>query len=306
LRAAARERLRVLGVPAGATHNSDGRVVLRAPIDGVVSEIAVREGQTATMGMALFRINGTDTLWLEAAIPQAGLGGVAAGTPVEATVSGVPGEVFEGRVETLLPQLDAGSRTQRARIVIENPSGLLVPGMFAEVALRPVDGAEHPLVPTEALIATGTQTRVIVLDDNDRFVPVAVRTGRSGGGVTEILSGLKGGERVVASGQFLIDSEASLSGALDRLADVDGIDASAPSTRPGMDDTMEMDNDAAAPAPRESSGRKVLYWYDPMKPEQHFDKPGKSPFMDMQLVPKYADEDRAGKPATAPAQAPQP
>jgi Cu(I)/Ag(I) efflux system membrane fusion protein len=306
LRAAARERLRVLGVPAGAIQTGDGRVVLRAPIDGVVSEIAVREGQTAMMGMPMFRINGTDTLWLEAAIPQAGLGGVAAGTPVEATVTGVPGETFEGRVETLLPQLDASSRTQRARIVIENPSGLLVPGMFAEVALRPVDGAEHPLVPTEALIATGTQTRVIVLDDNDRFVPVAVRTGRSGGGVTEILSGLKGGERVVASGQFLIDSEASLSGALDRLADADAIDASTPSSMPGMDDTMEMDNDAAAPAPRENSGRKILYWYDPMKPEQHFDKPGKSPFMDMQLVPKYADEVRARDTKTAPPQAPQP
>ena len=311
LRAAARERLRVLGVPAGATRTNDGRIVLRAPVDGVVSEIAVREGQTATMGMPLFRINGTDTLWLEAAIPQAGLGGIVAGTPVEATVSGVPGEMFEGRVETLLPQLDAGSRTQRARIVIENPDGSLVPGMFAEVALKPVDGAEHPLVPSEALIATGTQTRVIVLDDNDRFVPVAVRTGRSGGGVTEILSGLEGGERVVASGQFLIDSEASLSGALDRLGDRDAPDASAPAAMKPMEGMDETTQQTSIPRlttrdNRRNEQRKILYWYDPMTPGQHFDKPGKSPFMDMQLVPKYADEDRASDAATAPAQAPQP
>jgi len=89
--------------------------------------------------------------------------------------------------------------------------------MFAEVTVQPEGGAPVPLVPTEALIATGTDSRVIVQEADGGFRPVRVRTGRSAGGRTEILAGLTGGERVIVSGQFLIDSEASLSGLLGRL-----------------------------------------------------------------------------------------
>jgi membrane fusion protein, copper/silver efflux system len=157
------------------------------------------------------------TLWLEAAIPQAATAGIGPGTPVEATVSAVSGRHFAGEVDLLLPQVDADSRTQRARVVLRNDEGLLAPGMFAELELRPEPGPRRPLVPTDALIATGDDVRVIVVADDGSFLPVRVRTGRSGGGRTEVLEGLAGGERVVTSGQFLIDSEASLSGALERL-----------------------------------------------------------------------------------------
>jgi Cu(I)/Ag(I) efflux system membrane fusion protein len=218
LQSAARERLHVLGLPAGVGAGRGGSITLASPVTGVVSEIGVREGESAPAGMLLFRINGNATVWLEAAVPQGGIAGITAGTPVEAHVDAIAGQMFRGRVETLLPQIDVGSRTQRARIVLDNPSGLLAPGMFAQITLKPVDGAEHPLVPSDALIGTGgTQARVIVLGDDDTFHPVAVQPGRSSGGMTEILSGLMGGERVVASGQFLIDSEANLSGALERL-----------------------------------------------------------------------------------------
>lgn len=315
LQSAAQERLRVLGLPAGASAGG-GRITLMSPVTGVVSEIGVREGQSAPTGTLLFRVNGMRTVWLEAAIPQAGIAGVAAGTPIEATVDARPGETFHGRVEILLPQIDMGSRTQRARIVLDNPDGQLVPGMFAQITLRPPAGVEHPLVPTNALIGAGAQARVIMLGADDSFRPVIVQTGRSGGGMTEILAGLKGGEKIVASGQFLIDSEANLSGALDRLgavtvestgADEQG-EAMPGHVMPGMPD-MEVPPPQVAPtrttpvttapkkktstAPPESRERKVLYWYDPMRPDQHFDKPGKSPYMDMQLVPKYADEAEA-------------
>ncbi|GAB2626774.1 efflux RND transporter periplasmic adaptor subunit [Novilysobacter erysipheiresistens] len=216
LQPAARERLRALGLPSHA-QVSNGRIVLTAPVNGIVSEIAVREGAAAPAGTLLFRVNGTDTVWLEAAIPQAGIGGVTPGTPVEAHVSAIPERVFEGRVESLLPQIDAGSRTQQARIVLENPEGLLVPGMFAQVTLDPVESIEHVLLPSDAVIGAGAKARVVVMETDGQFRPVAVQTGRSGGGKTQILSGLQEGERVVASGQFLIDSEASLSGALERL-----------------------------------------------------------------------------------------
>ena len=225
---AARSRVRMLGLPVGA-RVEDGRVVLAAPVSGVVTEIVARSGATAPAGTLLFRINGTDTVWLEADVPQAEVGDITRGTPVQARVSSLPGKVFDGRVEALLPQIQAESRTQRARIVLENPEGMLVPGMFAEVSLHPVDGAEHPLVPSEAVIGGGTQARVIIVTSEGQFQPVPVRLGRSAGGMTEVLAGLHGGEQVVASGQFLIDSEASLSGALDRLET----------------DAMEMEEDTA-------------------------------------------------------------
>lgn len=245
LRDAARQRLRLLGLSDTAVRGSGPHVVLHAPVDGVVSEILVREGTTVRSGEPLFRVNGTATLWLEAAIPQAGSSGVVAGTPITATVSVAPGRVFAGRVETLLPQIDAGNRTQRARIVLDNADGLLVPGMFADVVLRPDTGARVPLVPSEALITTGSDSRVIVVGDDGRFRPVPVRAGRSGGGRTEILDGLQAGARVVVSGQFLIDSEASLAGALERLTPVPP--APAASGAPGADGTKPM---PATPAPQ--------------------------------------------------------
>ena len=216
LQSAANQRLRMLGL-SGADVGRDGSVSLLSPSDGVVSEVLVREGQTVMAGMPLFRVNGTATLWLEAAIPQGSLGGIRPGTKIEAMVSAVPGRTFDGEVETLLPQIDPVSRTQRARIVLRNEEGLLVPGMFAELSFQFEAGNGVPLVPTDAIVATGNDTRVIVARSEGGFEPVRVRMGRSSGGRTEILSGLKGGERVVVSGQFLIDSEASLSGALQRL-----------------------------------------------------------------------------------------
>lgn len=293
------ERLRVLGMPAGARPGARGTVTLTSPVSGVVSEIGVREGESAAMGTLLFRVNGTDTVWLEASVPQASVGDIVRGTPVTATVTSIPGKTFEGRVEALLPQLDATSRTQKARIVLDNPSGMLAPGMFAQVTIQPVDGREVPLVPTDALIGTGAQARVIVLGANDRFQPVLVRTGRSSGGKTEILEGLRGGERVVTSGQFLIDSEANLSGALTRLG-VGAPDEAAPakpSAAPAAPAAAPAPSrpagaSAPAPAPRgaaKPAPRKVLYWYDPMEPGKRYDKPGTST-MGMTLVPKYADE----------------
>lgn len=215
LQLAAQQRLRVLGVPGGMAR--DGSVTLSAPRHGVVTEVLAREGQTVMPGTPLFRINGTDTLWLEAAIPQASAMALRPGTPVEAVVSAAPGQTFVGEVEALLPLVDTTSRTQRARIVLRNPGNVLAPGMFAEVTLQPQAGAAVPLVPTEALIATGADSRVIVQDADGSFLPVRVRAGRSSGGRTEILAGLTGREKIVVSGQFLIDSEASLSGALERL-----------------------------------------------------------------------------------------
>lgn len=221
LRGAAQQRLQVLGLsPAdGRSIGSGGQLTLHAPQAGVISTLDVREGQRVNAGQTLMTINGLSTVWVEAALPQVVAGTMHANTPVTVRVDALPGQLFHGHVETLLPDIDMATRTQRARIVLANPDGALSPGMFAKVQLDPAAGAAVPVVPDDALIATEDHTRVIVAEDGGRFRVVAVHAGRAAGGYTEILDGLGGGEKVVVSGQFLIDSEASLSGALDRLND---------------------------------------------------------------------------------------
>ncbi|ODU66622.1 MAG: efflux transporter periplasmic adaptor subunit [Rhodanobacter sp. SCN 65-17] len=228
LRAAARQRLQVLGLTAPDIASArDGRITLHAPQDGVITALDVREGQQVGAGQTLMTLNGLSTVWVEAALPQAAAGAVHTGTPVTVRATALPGQVFRGQVETLLPDIDATTRTQRARIVLANPDHALSPGMFVDVALRPSSGPPEPVVPDGAVIATGSAApRVIVAEGNGRFRPVAVRLGRSADGYTAILAGLAGGERVVVSGQFLIDSEASLSGALQRLQTDDPAPAS--------------------------------------------------------------------------------
>lgn len=233
LRGAARERLRVLGLTSAdirATRRGAGAAVtLHAPQAGVVTTLEVREGQRVSAGQTLMTLNNLATVWVEAALPQTVAGAVHAGTPVTVSADALPGQMFRGAVEALLPDIDRATRTQRARIVLANPDGRLNPGMFVSVQLQPAEGEAVPVVPDEALIATGQQTRVIVAETDGHFRPLAVRTRRSADGYTEILDGVRGGERVVVSGQFLIDSEASLSGALERLGDGQAAPAAATS-----------------------------------------------------------------------------
>jgi Cu(I)/Ag(I) efflux system membrane fusion protein len=220
LRDAARERLHAVGMDDATIRGlrkGHGTITLRAPSDGVISSLDVKEGQQVGEGMPIMGINGLDKVWVEAAIPQAQSDGISAGTPITAVVSALPGETFHGKVKAMLPEVDTSTRTQRARIVLDNPHHALAPGMFAEVHFAGAASAQHPLVPTEAIIADGVNTRVIEALGDGQFRPVRVETGRSSGGMTAILAGLQGGERIVTSGQFLVDSEASLSGALQRM-----------------------------------------------------------------------------------------
>lgn len=223
LRAAARQRLILLGMSEaqiGAVEHggqAQTRIAVTAPRDGVIAELAVREGASVMPGTPLLRINGLDTVWVNAAIPEAQAGSVTTGARVEVEVPAFQGEHFAGNIEALLPQIDAATRTQTARIVLRNSDHRLAPGMFADVRISGVGEPAGTLVPTEAVIATGTRTIVIVDEGDGRFRAQEVHVGKEGGGRTRITAGLAEGETVVLSGQFLIDSEASLSGALSRL-----------------------------------------------------------------------------------------
>jgi membrane fusion protein, copper/silver efflux system len=226
LLAAARERLRLLGlderdIAAAGASIGVPRIHLRSPVDGVLSELLVREGEAVMAGQALFRVNGTRHVWLDAAVPESMVGLVAAEAPVDVEVQAFPGAKFSGTVERLLPEVDPITRTQIARVVIDNGDGRLAAGMFAEALMRVVAPGVHPLLPSEAVIRDGREARVIVMNEDGRFQPVPVRLGREDQGRLQVIEGLNGGERVVVSGQFLIDSEASLSGVQRRLEDTD-------------------------------------------------------------------------------------
>jgi Cu(I)/Ag(I) efflux system membrane fusion protein len=220
---AAMQRMRLAGMTdaqvrlVSARSQLTPRITVTAPADGVVSELAVREGMTVTQGAALFRINGLRTVWVNAEVPESAAAQVQPGMAVRATSPAFPGKEFSGKVEALLPEVNAATRTLKARIELANPGGKLVPGMFATVHIAPAQSRETLLLPSEAVIRTGTRTVVISATGPGRFTPVEIVMGPEAGGQVEVVKGLSEGQKVVASGQFLIDSEASLRGALQRL-----------------------------------------------------------------------------------------
>jgi Cu(I)/Ag(I) efflux system membrane fusion protein len=223
LRAAARQRLTVLDVPVATiaeierTGIANPTTTIVAPIAGVVTDLGIRDGATFTAGATLFRINGLATVWVNTQVPEAQRYRISVGAAVVATASGWPGQTFRGRVEALLPEVDATTRTLTARAVVENLGAKLSPGMFVTVELAGPLTAAQLVVPSEAIIATGRRTVVITAGDSGQFGVATVTTGTESGGKTVILSGLKEGDSIVLSGQFLIDSEASLTSTIDRL-----------------------------------------------------------------------------------------
>lgn len=192
-------------------------VTVTAPQSGVLLELGVREGMTVMPGQTLARINGIDSVWLDAEVPEAQAAGLAVGQPVSAMFTAWPEHPLTGRISALLPTLERDTRTLRVRMEWLNPNGTLRPGMYARVNLQKTEGPDRLLIPSEAVIATGKRNVVIVAGDAGHFRPAEVTVGRENGGKTEILTGLQQGERVVVSGQFLIDSEASLKGVLARM-----------------------------------------------------------------------------------------
>lgn len=214
---AARQRLRLMGMPDSLirdverTGRTNGTVTIRSPIAGVIQTLDARSGMTLAAGQTLAQVIGIGRVWINAAVPEVHAGAVRPGQAANVSLAAFPGESFSGRVAAILPAAQGDSRTITVRIELANRGGRLRPGMFAQVAFAG-DGKAALLVPSEAVIRTGARTLVMLALLDGRYRPAEVRTGREGGGRTEILAGLAPGEKIVASGQFLLDSEASLTG----------------------------------------------------------------------------------------------
>jgi len=215
---ASRQRLQLLGMPealiaqVAKTRKVRPVLTLSTPIAGELQSLEVRAGMSVSAGMSLARINGLGSVWLDSAIPEAQATLVQVGAPVSVALSAYPGQMLAGKVVAILPSIDPQNRTLTVRSQLPNPDGKLRPGMFASVRLADPDPTPSLLVPSEAVIRTGKRTLVMVAEDQGRYKPTEVRIGRESAGRIEVLDGLSEDQKVVTSGQFLLDSEASLQG----------------------------------------------------------------------------------------------
>jgi Cu(I)/Ag(I) efflux system membrane fusion protein len=230
---AARARMRALSIPeeliasldrTGKVHT---HVTLFARQAGVVTELNVRNGAMVSPGQTLAKISGLSTLWLIVEIPESLALQVRPGMKVEASIAGDTSHVINGQLREILPGIDTSSRTLRARLEIDNANLALTPGMLVRVRVSGAKAVSRLLVPSEAVITTGKRSIVIVRQADGRLQPAEITPGNDSGDDTEVKQGLDEGQQVVASGQFLIDSEASLKSVLPRL-EQSGTSASMP------------------------------------------------------------------------------
>ena len=225
---AGRERLRLLGMPEALIRRVEqSREVnpvhtIETPIGGTIQSLEVRQGMTVQAGETLARINGLDTVWLEVAVPEAQAEWLSAGAPVRARLTALPDHVLNGKVVAVLPAANPLTRTLTVRIELSNPSRQLRPGMFARAEIGSSEQQAALTVPTEAVIRTGERTLVMLSLDGGRFQPAEIVPGPESGDRMVVLRGLREGEKVVVSGQFLLDSEASLRGIEARPVQGDG------------------------------------------------------------------------------------
>lgn len=254
LKDGARSRLKLLGMTEGEiaaitkNRKSSPRFGVYAPASGVLTELGVREGGQLMAGSSLIQISDLSQVWMIAEVPERDAARLKPGIAADVQLQSLPGEVFKGKVGYLYPMLNDSSRTLQVRIELPNKGNRLRPGMYANVAFT---GQTHEAlsVSTESIIATGKRKIVIVREANG-YRPVEIATGQERDSCTEILSGLSEGEDVVVSGQFLIDSEASLSGVLARLSQQDK------SMGKGMNDMpMEKTTDKPMAAEKMPKGR---------------------------------------------------
>ncbi|WP_237174028.1 efflux RND transporter periplasmic adaptor subunit [Paracandidimonas lactea] len=223
LLAASRARMRAMSIPnemiaaLDRTGKAQSHIILRAPATGVITELNVRNGAMVTPGQTLAKIAGLSKLWLVVEVPESMALQVRPGMGVDAVFAGDSTQHFTGRIREILPGISATSRTLQVRLEIDNTDFAMTPGMLMRAHISAAKATSRLLVPSEAVITTGKRSVVIVRNENGGLEPVEVTIGDDIGSRTEIVSGLKEGQQVVASGQFLIDSEASLKSVLPKL-----------------------------------------------------------------------------------------
>jgi Cu(I)/Ag(I) efflux system membrane fusion protein len=222
---ASRDRLRSLDVSdpqieaLRQSRNASDTVTFYARQDGIVTSLKTPEGMYVKPADRVLSLVDLSSVWVQVEVFERQADWVKNGQPAEMTLSFLPGRRWEGKVDYVYPELDKKTRTLRVRLHFDNPHEDLKPNMYANVRLYAGPKDDIVYIPRQALIDSGREQRVILDQGKGRFVARTVVAGMESGDSVEILEGLQAGERVVVSGQFLIDSEASLKASLMRMQD---------------------------------------------------------------------------------------
>jgi len=225
--AAARKRMKLLGVDdstleaLGKTRKPLDSVPFRIPAEGILAELFIRNGHYLKAGDEIGRIQDLSVVWIEAAVPEKDATGIETGNTAKILLSGAE-QPYDATVDYIYPTIDTAARTVKIRLVVENKGGALKPSAYATVEFATAV-SERLTVPNEAVLRSSAGNHVIVALGDGKFQARAAQTGIVSEGRTEILSGLKEGEEVVTSSQFMIDSESSLRESLEKFgADTKG------------------------------------------------------------------------------------
>lgn len=251
-------RLQLFDLPAGylaelaRAGEAPRTYVYHAPADGMVIEKMAVAGQMMKPGERIYRLADLSSVWVLAQIYEQDLSFVRAGQDATVRVTYGPERLIDGRVELLLPQVEEQTRAATARIVLPNPDASLRPGMFVDVRFVAKLAEDAVLVPDLAVLRSGEHNTVFIARDNGAFEPREIKLGvRSQGNFYEVLSGLTAGERVVVSGQFMLDSESQLRDAIQKMLRSSGAGTtpmpSVPATGPSVTGIVGMADSSALP-----------------------------------------------------------
>ncbi len=246
----ARERLQLLDMPAHQIKQLNRQrkimkgVHIHSPFDGIVMHIGAREGQRITPETELYMVADLTRVWVIVDLYEDDLPWVREGDVADMTVAGIPGKTFTGKVSYIYPYMEAKTRTVKMRLEFDNPKLALKPKMFANVLIQAAKQIDAVVVPSEAIVRTGEQEQVFVRREAGKYEPRKVVVGIDSEGQAQILEGLKPGEVVVTSSQFLIDSESKLKEATAKMVEAQRVDAETPMPMEDMHmpDVMNMDD----------------------------------------------------------------
>ena len=260
---ASRDRLEALGVSGSEIarlereRTAEQRVRVYAESDGVIAHLGVREGIYVTPATEIMSVAKLNRVWVIAEVFERQSSWVKPGQTAEVELDYLPGKTLEGVVDYVYPELDPKTRTLRVRLRFDNADELLRPNMFSRVVIEAEGFGRVVNVPREAVIRGGSMDRVVVSLGDGRFKSQPVRLGIESGDRVAIRSGLKAGDTIVVSGQFLIDSESNIESALARMSDAPPMDPDMDHSQDPMPtdkapDAMEMDHSEHEMAPEDA------------------------------------------------------
>ena len=205
--------LRFLGWETGRP-----RLGMKSPVSGMILVRMITEGEFVNEGQTLFKVAHLSSVWIEIQAQEADGPLLRIGQDASVELASLPGETITGKVDFIYPYLTEESRNIRARLRFPNPQGILKPSMYGTVSIDADEGASALWVPTESVLHNGPTEMIFVVLGPGKFARRTVTTGlEDGAGNIQILSGLKEGEHIVLSGQFLLDSEARVKETIHRM-----------------------------------------------------------------------------------------